>query len=74
MKITYIFLMLSMSITFFSCNEDEQRTCITCNSDLTTPFELCREGDGNASVNGENTGVSYDAHLAGLEETGVICN
>jgi len=65
------------SITFFlslnSCKKDDAVTCTTCTSADTLSFELCRESDGNASVNGENTGTAYDAYLSDLQGTGVEC-
>ncbi|MCH9660400.1 MAG: hypothetical protein K0U54_05760 [Bacteroidetes bacterium] len=67
---------LLASVTFFallSCNNDDGRTCTTCTNEQTTPFELCRESNGNASVNGEDTGTSYDTYLSGLEALGTSC-
>jgi len=31
------------------------------------------KSDGNASVNGENTGTSYTIYISGLEATGTSC-
>lgn len=56
-----------------SCSDDKSRTCTTCNSSQTISFELCQESNGNASVNGEDTGVSYATYLADLEEDGATC-
>ncbi|WP_415372566.1 hypothetical protein [Patiriisocius sp. Uisw_047] len=58
---------------YISCNKDESRTCTTCNSDATASFEVCREPDGTASVNGENTGTDYTAYIEALQETGANC-
>ena len=60
-------------IAFFSCKKDDARSCMTCTSPDTEPFELCEESDGSASVNGQQTGVSYDIYLNGLEESGASC-
>ena len=67
---------LSVLLTGFlvtSCSDDNTRTCTRCSSPQTTEFEVCNEGDGNASVNGENTGVSFDVYIADLEAAGVTC-
>lgn len=59
---------------FASCNDEESRICTTCTSDLTAAFEVCREPDGNASVNGEDTETDFDVYVAGVEETGAVCD
>lgn len=61
-------------IMFTSCKDDDAADCRTCSSEITTSFELCKESNGNASVNGENTGVSYAVYLDGLIAEGVSCN
>jgi len=74
MKIkTYLALSCIITASLFSCKDDDSRSCVQCNSPQTTSFELCREGSGNASVNGENTGINYDTYLADLQATGVNC-
>ena len=65
-----------MFVTIFltiSCSDDKSRTCTICNAPQTTSFELCQESNGNASVNGEDTGVSYDVYLSDLEADGTVC-
>ena len=59
---------------FLSCKGDDTPACRSCNSEVTTSFELCKESNGNASVNGEDTGVSYAVYLDGLVAEGVSCN
>ena len=66
-------LILTIAILLFSCKKEDSVTCKTCNSPQTTPFEVCRESDGSASVNGENTGTNYDDYITGLEEAGATC-
>jgi len=56
-----------------SCKEDDSVSCTTCSSSQTTPFEVCEDSDGNAVVNGENTGTRYDIYIANLEEAGATC-
>lgn len=58
---------------FFSCKKEDSVTCITCNSPQTTSFEVCKESNGNASVNGENTDTNYDVYISDLEEAGATC-
>ena len=55
------------------CKSDDDRSCTVCQSDQTAPFDVCREGNGNASVNGENTGTDYDVYLADLVAAGASC-
>jgi len=69
-KIILMVLFFSVS----SCNEEDTRTCVICRNSQTLDFELCRERNGNASVNGEDTGVSFNSQLADLEELGTICS
>lgn len=57
-----------------SCKDDDEVSCLTCHSYLTTEFVLCNEANGNASVNGEDTGVSYAVYLQGLNDEGVECH
>ncbi|MDC7994959.1 hypothetical protein [Altibacter sp. HG106] len=66
-------LICASILFFFSCEDDEGRTCTTCRSDQTANFELCREGNGNASVNGDDTNTPYDRYVEDLRETGVSC-
>lgn len=56
-----------------SCKDDDSPSCTQCSSDNTIPFEVCREGNGNASVNGEDTGTDYDVYISGLEDAGASC-
>ena len=67
------FFLVVAFISLTSCNEDESRICVTCRNAQTPDFELCRESNGNASVNGEDTGVDFDIQLADLEALGTIC-
>ena len=58
---------------YFSCKDDEGGGCTSCSSLQTLPFEVCENGDGNATVNGENTGVSYSTYIDELIEAGANC-
>lgn len=69
-RILFVFI---FSTILFSCNKDEERTCTTCTSELTAPFEVCREPDGTASVNGENTDTNFNTYLEDLQQEGVSC-
>lgn len=66
-------LILGVIVMFSSCKEDDSPSCVQCTADTTIPFEVCRENNGNASVNGEDTGTNYDMYVSGLEEAGVTC-
>ena len=65
---------MAITIFFFSCKKDDAVTCTTCTSPDTLNFEICQETDGNASINGENTGVSYDIYIIDLQESGARCS
>lgn len=66
-------LLLLLLIFCFSCKKDDSPSCVLCSSSETLQFEVCREGNGNASVNGQDTGTAYDQYLTDLEATGVSC-
>lgn len=68
-----IILLIFFVIALISCGDDDERTCRFCSSDQTPEFELCREPNGNASVNGEDTGTNYEAYLDDLVEAGANC-
>ncbi len=67
------FLSLLLTVFIISCKEDDTRSCTTCSSPQTADFEVCEESDGNASVNGENTGTSFQVYITGLEDAGATC-
>jgi len=67
------FVLIGCFVSFLSCKKDDDRSCTTCQSDQTASFELCRESNGNASVNGSNTGTDYDVYLANLRDVGTTC-
>lgn len=66
-------ILLSASTFVLSCKSDDTRGCVTCSAPNTIDFTLCEEGDGNASVNGENTGTSYDVYIQDLRADGAVC-
>ncbi|MAP55695.1 hypothetical protein [Altibacter sp.] len=68
-----ITLLLLFAFAVFSCKKDDGRACTTCNSPQTANFEVCDDGEGNATVNGENTGTSFDVYIADLEAAGATC-
>ena len=72
-KKQYLITMLMATAFVLSCKKDSSPSCLTCSSPQTPNFEVCEENDGNASVNGENTGTSYSVYLSGLESTGTSC-
>lgn len=72
MKAHSILLILT-SLLVLACGSDDSKSCTTCTSDQTIPFTICEESDGNASVNGENTGVAYATYIHGLIEAGASC-
>jgi hypothetical protein len=68
-----IFTLCLLTAGLVSCKKDDARTCTSCSSDQTPAFELCRESNGNASVNGQDTGTDYDLYLDDLEAAGTNC-
>ena len=73
MKPIFFALSIVCLVSLFSCKKDDDKTCTTCRSDQTPAFELCRESNGNASVNGQDTGTDYDLYLADLQLAETIC-
>ena len=72
-KKAYLITLLLAVATILSCKKDNGSSCVTCSSSQTPDFEVCEESDGNASVNGQDTGTSYDVYISGLEATGTSC-
>ncbi|RMA66038.1 hypothetical protein BXY75_0455 [Ulvibacter antarcticus] len=72
-KFTFLIFALSISFIISSCGNDDGRSCTTCNSDQTPDFTVCQESNGNASVNGQDTGTNYDTYISGLVEAGATC-
>ena len=66
-------LIFALTFIVVSCKNDDNRSCVLCSSPQTPTFEVCEESDGTASVNGENTGTSYDVYISGLLEAGASC-
>ena len=73
MKFTRLAL-LPLGLLLFSCGDDDSVSCVTCNNDLTTEFLLCRESNGDASVNGQDTNTDYEVYLSNLTAEGTTCN
>jgi len=66
-------LLLYFSWLLVACGEDDNRSCTICSSDQTEEFEVCRESNGEASVNGEDTATDYDVYIADTEAAGAAC-
>lgn len=73
MKRFVLIAVIATSLSVFSCKKDDTVTCTSCSSPETSRFEVCEERDGNASVNGQNTGTPYGIYIQGLEEAGATC-
>ena len=72
-KKSYRIIILLAVATMLSCKKDKGSSCVTCSSSQTPSFEVCEESDGNASVNGQDTGTSYNVYIAGLEAADTSC-
>ncbi|HAV55101.1 MAG: hypothetical protein CL527_06875 [Aequorivita sp.] len=73
MKKSVLIIALFLSLAVISCKNDDGVSCTTCSSAETSDFQVCEEKDGNASVNGQNTGTPYDTYVSGLESAGANC-
>ncbi|WP_313112815.1 hypothetical protein [Aequorivita sediminis] len=73
MKKVYFITGIICILFVSSCKKDDGRSCTTCSSPSTLDFEVCEESNGNASVNGQDTGTPYGTYISGLEETGASC-
>ena len=73
MKKFFFILSLVSVLSVSSCKKDDAVTCITCSSPETSDFQVCEEKDGNASVNGQNTGTPYGIYIQDLEKAGASC-
>ena len=66
-------LIIAVFLFLFSCKKEDSITCTTCNSPQTTSFEVCKDGNGNATVNGENTDANYELYIDNLIAVGSTC-
>lgn len=73
MKRSVLILSIVSALSVFSCKKDDGKSCTTCSSPETTNFVVCEEGNGNASVNGQDTGTPYGTYITGLEAAGASC-
>ncbi len=73
MKKSTLIIAIVCSLSIFSCKKDDGISCTSCSSSETADFQVCKERDGNASVNGQNTGTPYDTYISGLEQAGASC-
>lgn len=73
MKRFLFILSIVSALSVFSCKKDDAVSCITCSSTETIDFQVCEEKDGNASVNGQNTGTPYGIYIQDLEKAGASC-
>ncbi|MEP2936523.1 MAG: hypothetical protein ABJM06_11040 [Gilvibacter sp.] len=71
-RLTLFFI---LGVLLFSCKGDDNVSCVTCSNAQTLDFTVCNEADGDASVNGQDTGQSYDVYIANLQQQeGTSCN
>lgn len=69
----YFLFVIVILVSLTACGDDDEISCVTCNSDQTITFNVCEENDGNASVNGENTNTPFSLYIEGLREAGATC-
>jgi len=70
------FLWLGLIVSaLIACSKDKsENECLTCTGEANMPFELCEDGEGNATVNGESTQTDYRVYLANLQKERVVCD
>ncbi|HET8804764.1 MAG TPA: hypothetical protein VFM72_09310 [Aequorivita sp.] len=73
MKIASLFIAITLCLSIISCKKDDGVSCTSCFSTETANFQVCKESDGNASVNGQNTNTPYNIYISGLQDSGVEC-
>lgn len=75
LKRSITLLLISCLLISISCKDDDAslQSCVTCNSPQTTPFEVCENSAGNATVNGEDTGTTFDIYISDLVAAGASC-
>jgi len=59
--------------TEFGGSGSTSDTCVTC-SLFGQPTEVCEESNGNASMNGLDSGQSFDDYIRTLRLAGISCN
>lgn len=69
----YVLIAGFMAITVVSCKSDDGGECTTCDSPETQSFQVCKDGDGNATVNGQDTNTDYDLYISDLIMAGASC-
>jgi hypothetical protein len=73
MKNTFLIVAIISCLSILSCKKDEDGSCTTCSSPQTADFQVCEKANGNAAVNGQDTGTAYDVYIQGLLATGATC-
>ena len=72
-RILVFCLAFFLAIALNACKNDDGGTCVSCSSSQTPTFVVCEESDGTASVNGQNTGISYTEYISNLVAVGTDC-
>ncbi len=73
MKKGVLFSAIICCLSIYSCKKDDGISCTSCSSSETADFQVCKERNGNASVNGQDTGTEYSTYISGLEQAGASC-
>jgi len=68
MKRSYL-LVLASIFALLSCEKDDQK-CTTCTTSNQEEIAICELENGNAEVNGQDTGQEYDTYIDIIEDTG----
>lgn len=73
MKRLHFTILLAIVFFMHSCKKEDSVSCVTCTSPETAEFVVCEESNGNASVNGQDTGTDFGTYISGLESAGASC-
>lgn len=67
MKKLILSLVLLAGMTFVACSKDDDGgNCVTCSETFegeTYKYKVCKNADGNATVEGEDTEMEFDEYV-----------
>lgn len=61
------FLFILLLVVFVSCSSDDDKDCITCKVSGISFGEACKGENGNAFLEGEDTGVAFEEYAEVIE-------
>lgn len=70
------FLLTLLLVALVSCSsDDDDNNCITCKVEGISFGDACKGENGNAFLEGEDTGIAFEEYAEAMEESieGVTC-